>query len=401
MQPAKRTVDLRRANRQVVLRHLYFNSPLSRLDLSQQVGLSSATVTNVVSDLLEAGVVKERGVAESEGGRPRTLLVVNPRHGYLVGVDVGETHVQLELFDLTLRNQSTARYVLTAEDNAPERYAERIGEGLTELLAQTRIKATQVLGVGIGVPGVVERMDSVNVSAPMWGWRNVPLIDMLAAKVKHPIYLDNGVKAMALAESWFGAGRGVDNLVVVLIGTGVGAAVITQGTLYRGASNSAGEWGHSKIMLNGRACRCGSVGCVEAYVGAPGIIATLRDLDSNSPLLSESDQLSTLGKLARALEQNDSIALETLRATTHYLGVGVANLVNLFNPERIVIGGWAGLQIGEALMRDLPGYVSCYALPSPMKAVQIDLCQFGEDAVCMGAACLVLDSFLNGEHAAK
>lgn len=398
MNSPKRTIDLRRNNRQTLLKSLFFHGSASRVALSQHSGLSPATVTNVVAELLEEGVVLETGLAESEGGRPRTILAVNPEFGYFVGVDLGETHVNLELFDLALHNRGAVRHILSAEDNAPEAYVAHIAAGLSELQARANPSGKPILGVGIGVPGVVERNPSVTVSAPIWDWQGVPLLDLLEQKISHPIFLDNGAKAMTLAESWFGAGRGIQNLAVILIGTGIGAGFITDGTLYRGATNSAGEWGHTTIVLDGRACRCGSQGCLEAYAGAPGLRATLGELSADSPLLAFENQLSFVNQLSGAIEQGDTAALALISTTAHYLGAGVANLINLFNPERILIGGWVGMQIGKAILPELTQYASRYSLPPALRPVQIDLCQFGQDAICMGAACLALAEFLAGNY---
>ncbi|NWF69779.1 MAG: ROK family protein [Chloroflexi bacterium] len=395
----RRTIDLRSINRQTALRWLYFEGPMSRLELSQRTGLSVATVTNLVTELLKEEIVIEIGQVESEGGRPRTLMTVNPQYGCFVGVDVGETHIQLELFDLALRKQNTVRYLLPAQDNAPQTYVDYIAAGLQELVAAQTTARAMILGVGIGLPGMVERNGGHMVSSPIWKWQNVAFGDLLTAKIDRPIYLDNGAKAMTLAESWFGAGRGYDNLITVLIGTGIGSGIITGGSLYRGPTNSAGEFGHTLVVLDGRACRCGSFGCLETYAGAPGIIATLRELAPGSPLLDANqranNQLAVLNSIVQAAAAGDSAALKTLRITAHYLGAAIANLVNLFNPEKIVVGGWAGLEIGDFILDDLRAHVNRYALPLSRTAVQIDLCHLGQDAICMGAACLILDEFLS------
>lgn len=200
---------------------------------------------------------------------------------------------------------------------------------------------------------------------------------------------------MALAESWFGAGRGVKDMVAILIGTGVGAGIITKGSLYRGATNSAGEWGHTKIAADGRACRCGSKGCLEAYVGAPGILASLQEAEQNQ-LAIRDDPVKALVELLQAYENKEPGATQVLHQTAQYLGIGIANLVNLFNPELIVIGGWAGLLMGKVILDDVVGIVKEYALPLSMDELHIGLCQYGQDAVCIGAACLVLEEFLSG-----
>jgi len=313
---------------------------------------------------------------------------------------VGETHVQLDLFDLALNKQGTVKYLVSPEKNSPQTYIEHIVKGLDDLLSTHDLKPEAILGVGIGLPGMVEHGKIHKVSSPIWKWQSVAFGELLKARISIPIYLDNGAKAMTLAETWFGAGRGHKNLITILIGTGIGSGIITDGNLYRGPSNSAGEFGHTIIVLDGRACRCGSQGCLEAYAGAPGIIATLRELAPNSPLLEVDDisdnQLAILHSMVQAAEAGDVPAAQTLRVTAHYVGASIANLVNLFNPEMIVVGGWAGLEIGQAILDDLRGYLNRYALPLSRNAVQVDLCELGQDAICMGAACLILDQVLSG-----
>ncbi len=388
--------DLRRRNRRVVLQRLYVDGHMSRLDISQHSGLSAATVTNVVAELLAEGIVVEAGSEESEGGRPRTILAINPAYGYFVGVDVGETLVQIEIFDLTLRSLRTVTHPLTAADNRPASVVHHIVTGLDSVLADASIRPDDVIGVGVGVPGVVERAGDVRVHAPSWGWQAVPLMAMLDEQIDLPIALDNGAKAMAQAELWFGAGRGVDDLAVLLVGTGIGAGIITQGALYRGATNGAGEWGHTTLALDGRLCRCGSHGCLEAYAGAPGIMASLREASPRSPLIGDDDdQEETIVALAAAAGRGDPIAVRVLEETTHYLGAGIANLINLFNPRRIVIGGWVGQHIGPYILPRLREVVARYALGQPLGAAAIVPGQLGPDAVAMGAATLALDIFLS------
>lgn len=374
---------------------------MSRLELGHRSDLSAATVTNVVAELLAEGIVVEAGSEESDGGRPRTILAINPAYGYFVGVDVGETVVCIELFDLTLRSLRTVTHPLTATDNRPVTVVRHIVAGLDSVLAAAAVRPDNVIGIGIGVPGVVERAGGaggVLVHAPSWGWQAVPLMAMLDEQITLPIALDNGAKAMAQAELWFGAGRGVDDLAVLLIGTGIGAGIITQGALYRGATNGAGEWGHTTLALDGRLCRCGSRGCLEAYAGAPGIMVSLRAASPRSLLFKDGDdgddQEGTIMALVAAAVRGDPVAVRVLEDTTHYLGAGIANLINLFNPRRIVVGGWVGQLVGPYILPRLREVVARYALGQLLSAAAVVPGQLGPDAVAMGAATLALDVFL-------
>jgi glucokinase-like ROK family protein len=395
MKSPQRTEDLRQQNRLAVMRLLFLEGPMSRLEVSRRASLSPGTVTHVASQLLADGLIMEGGQVLSDGGRPRELLEVNPGYGCLVGVDLGETHVQLEAFDLAWRKLGSVRTLLGPQDKAPDRYLDLIAAGLDQLTAAGEIDRRSILGVGVGVPGVVEHNGQVRIAAPMWGWRSTEFLSSLESRIGLPVYIDNGAKAMTLAEAWFGAGRGVQDLAVILIGTGIGAGVITRGMLYRGSTNSAGEWGHTKITLDGRACRCGSHGCLEAYASATGILTSLGEFGGN-PIPPGQNQLESLKIILAAYQQGDAAAVQTLQQTAHYLGIGLANLVNSFNPEMIVIGGWAGLLLGESVMDEVTRFLRQYALPPSVESLRIGLCQLGEDAICMGAGCLVLQEILNG-----
>src|SRR5260370_29806784 len=265
MKVSKPTVEgLRRINRCTVGRQSYLNWSVSRQELSQCSGLSSATVTNVGVELIQEGIVVEAGLEESQGGRPRSILTVDPNYGCFIGVDVGETLTQIELFDLTLRKLGAAAYPLALNENHPKQVVQRILQGLEAVLVESSITQENVIGIGIGVPGLVEQSEHGSVYAPSWGWHNVPLVTLLQEHIQMPIYLDNGAKAMAQAESMFGAGRGVEHFAVFLLGVCISPGLIAHGSLYRVATNTAGEWGHTLIVLDGLLCRCGLHVCLEA-----------------------------------------------------------------------------------------------------------------------------------------
>jgi len=197
---------------------------------------------------------------------------------------------------------------------------------------------------------------------------------------------------------WFGAGRGVRHAAIVLLGTGVGAAIFTDGSLYRGATSSAGELGHTSVVVGGRHFRCGANGCLEAYVGSGAILERWAQM-SGQPRTADQDEEATLEALLSGTE-GDGAASKLLDETALYIGVGIANLVNLFNPERIVIGGWVGLLLGPALLPRIRDAASAQALNYPFGRVSIELGRLGSDAVALGAATLVAEQFLTHGDAA-
>lgn len=388
--------DIRRGNRNEVLRHVIASSPVSRQELAAVTGLSLATVANLVGELLDRGVLVEVGFEDSEGGRPRGLVAMRADGGALIGVDVAETHIHVELFDLSLRLLDRAEEPLTPQDTEPEQVVGRIVSGVRTVLERTGVAPTLVFGVGVSMPGQVEREGGLSVYNPAkgWNWHDVPLRELLAQRLEFPIYLDNPLMASTVAELWFGAARGCQDVVVVSLGTGVGAGIAVAGALYRGATNTAGEWGHSLLVLDGRACHCGAMGCVEAYVSAAGIVQTLREVEPDSPLLHD-DHAATLAALARALAKGDPAATETVRLTARYLGIAVGNLINVLNPQVIVLSSWVATRLGDALLTEMRGAVAERALPRPLEGTRIMLCPITNNPVSLGAATFALEGALS------
>ena len=382
---------LRRRNRSVLLSRLFLDGPLTRQDLTVSTGLSQAAVSNVVGDLIDDGLVTEVGTVDSDGGRPRVMLQVAPRFALVVGVDVGETRVRVELFDLAMTLLAAADYPIDPGKPDPDTVVGHILAGLESVIDSAQVASSEILGVGIGVSGVVEQGRQVIVHAQTLGWDAVELERLLRQGTDLPLHIDNGAKTLGQAEMWFGAGRGARHAVFALVGSGVGAAVVTGGVTYRGASSSAGEWGHTTLVYGGRACRCGARGCLEAYVGAGAIIDRYREASGDLPVPGAGEEAQLRGLVADA--ERSPVARRVLDETASYLGAGVGSLINLFNPERIVLGGWAGVALGAKLPA-IRQAAAAHALRQPFQQASIELCELGVDAVALGAATLPIARLL-------
>ncbi|MEW2493651.1 ROK family protein [Streptomyces nodosus] len=386
--------DIRTANRSEVLRRIIAHSPASRQELAAATGLSLATVATLVGELLDLRMITEVGFEDSAGGRPRGLVAVDASGGVLIGVDIAETYVRVELFDLALTLRARDDQGMRPGENRPEQVVARVVAGVGAVLARAGAAASRVLGIGVGVPGQIDRDRGVCAYAANWDWHEVPLLELLAEHLAHPLYLDNPLRACTVAELWFGAARGCEDAVVVNLGTGVGAGLALGGGLHRGVSNSAGEWGHTTLVPGGRPCHCGNHGCVEAYAGAPGIMRSLRELDPGSPLLHPEDQTATIDALARGVAARDPVALEVVRITAGHLGTGIADLVNLLNPEVVVLSSWVAATLGEPLLDEVRKAVGRHALGRPFAATEIVLSPVPTDPVCLGAATFALEGAL-------
>jgi predicted NBD/HSP70 family sugar kinase len=374
--------DVRRANRASLLTDLFHGGRQSRQQLGDTTALSQASVSNLIGEMIDEGLVEEAGLVGSDGGRPRALLRVAPGYGYVVGADVGETRVLVELYDLAMSRLGVAQYTLDGDGGNSQEVAARLGDGLDAVVSEAGVDHTEVLGFGVGVAGVVDQSGDAIVYSQTTGWDGIPLGAMLRENTDVPVFVENGAKTVGQAEMWFGAGRGARHAVIVLLGTGVGAAVVMDGHSYRGANSNAGEWGHTTLVYDGDVCRCGARGCLEAYIGADTVNRRLAEATGQ-----EYDP-TLLVRMLAADAAIEGAAAEVLAQTVGYLGAGIAGLVNLFSPERIVLGGRAGLPLGERFLTDIRAAAARNALRQPYSKTRIDLCQLGPDAVAMGAATL-------------
>ncbi|MGW8376671.1 ROK family protein [Streptomyces sp. ODS28] len=391
--------DIRTANRYRLLRQVIAEAPVARPRLAAATGLSQATVATLASELCALGLLTESGSEESAGGRPRALLSPDRRGGVLVGVDVAETYVHAQVYDLTFAVLAEA-----AETLHPGEPGSRDPEAVTELLAATVHAAVdkagapqdRVLGTGVSMPGVLDRARGVSLHAANWGWHDVPLLDLLSRRLSHPLWLDGPLGAAALAELWFGAARDREHAVVVNLGTGVGAGLVVGGEVHRGRDGSAGEWGHTPLVPGGRPCSCGNHGCLEAYAGAPGILRTLREVAPDSPLAHPGDQSATIAALGSALAAETPVpeAAEVLRRTAHALGTALSGLVNLLNPEVVVLGSWVAAELGRPLLDSVRAVVEEHALRHPLSGTEFALCGLSASPVALGAAALALEGHL-------
>ncbi|MFC9179041.1 ROK family protein [Streptomyces sp. NPDC057107] len=407
----RRTVrDLRRGNRARVLQRLYFDGPLSRQELGPATGLSSGSISNVVAELAAEGLLQEAGIVDSDGGRPRTLLRVAPDGGLLIGIDIGETRVRVELFDLSLTELARTERLLAQHGYDVDRIVAHVRTGVADVLRDAGADPHRLLGIGVGVPGIIEREGpegpdgrrTAVVHGQTIGWQAVPFEQLLREAVdvppEVPLFIDNGAKTLGRAEMWFGGGRGAGAAAIALIGSGVGACVDHGDILAEDRTSLALEWGHTTIRLRGRRCRCGSIGCLEAYAGAEALRERWRE--AGGPLPEDADDETALAALLAAAypppggPAPDRIALSLLDETAECLGAALADLVNLFLPERILLGGWAGLLLGPHLLPEIRRYAGEYALRHAAARTTIEMGRLGPDAVTVGAATLPLADFL-------
>ncbi|MCU1525295.1 MAG: hypothetical protein JWO18_2189 [Microbacteriaceae bacterium] len=382
--------DVRQRNRRQALRSIILSGQTSRAALAQESGLSVASVTNLATELIAEGLVIEAGSVASRGGRPVTLLAPNPAGGYLLGADVGERGVAVELFDLSM-TRVDREFRGGREGETLDTIIQDLREALDALRDRNADAWNHMVGMGLGLPGIVEwDADGRQVLyAQSLGWPAIPVTDLVSHDI--PIFAENGAKTLAMAELWDGAARGVDEALIVLLGRGVGLGIVSDGQLAHGLTSSAGEWGHLKIVRNGRACRCGGRGCVEAYLGADAILDSWRDAGGSF----EGSGWRAIGELFDAERAGDPVAIGVVDELVATLASALGGLVNLTNPQRVVIGGWVGLRLMESLAERVEAAIRAEALDRPGGQFELVACRFGGDTVALGAAMMPLGALMN------
>ncbi|MFM9610388.1 ROK family transcriptional regulator [Streptomyces niveiscabiei] len=386
--------DLRGENRFAVLHALFDLGPSSRQELARHTGLSQATVTTLVGEFLAQGVLviaaRERGGV----GRPYERLAIDPDRGRIVGVDVAETYVDATVYDLTLGVLGQGEVALDEHENGQGYVVDGIVSAIGRAVEAGGVARERIVGVGVSMPGHVHPGAGVSVFAPNWAWHDVRIEELLAARLELPVHVDNPLKAVALSEMWFGVGRSVDSMAVVNLGTGVGVGLALGGSLIRGATNNAGEWGHTLLELDGRPCRCGRRGCVEAYVGAAGLEATLAAIAPDHPALRRRGQRDFVVAVAEGLAAGDPAVAELLARTARYLGAALGDLVNLLNVPTVTLTGWMSRALAERLVPAVREELPRHVLPGSLPGLTVQASPVPGNAVALGMAAFTLEGFL-------
>ena len=303
------------------------------------------------------------------------------RHEYIIGVDLGGTNIVVGAMSADGKHHHAMRSIPTSAELGAEGVADRIVgliEGvLLDTIAQTKAQRRDFIGVGIGAPGPLDRDKGIVIVAPNLGWRNFPLRDRIAERLDLPATLDNDANCATVGEWWQGAAKGATNVIGMTIGTGIGGGLILDGKLFHGSSDVAGEIGHTTIDLNGRHCKCGNYGCLEAYASGPAIATRAREVlvreETASLLPSLVDgrlEAITAETVYRAAQKGDAVASEIVRDTARYLGAGIANLLNILNADVVVVAGGV-TQAGDALFVPLRAEVRRRAFRPAVDATQI------------------------------
>ena len=313
---------------------------------------------------------------------------------YVVGVDMGGTKILSAVIDAEGNILGTAK-VPTKADAGTSVVIDRIADSIQKAIGKSGINAASIEAVGIGAPGPLDPKTGVVIFAPNLGWRDVPLKTELEARIGIQTFVDNDVNVGTLGEHVFGAGQGVQNVVGIFVGTGIGGGIILQGELFHGASKTAGEIGHIIVKAGGPKCGCGTRGCLEALASRTAMAKQFQKAilkqgkKSVISKLTDGD-LSAIrsGVLAKAVRANDKLTLKVFKRVTKYLGIGIGSIVNFLNPEMIVLGGGVVEALDDTFLDDIRAAAKKYALPNTLDGVEIVQAKLGDNSGILGAAAL-------------
>ena len=365
----------------------FATSGISRTDLAEEMGLTRAAVTLIVNDLLENGVILEAESRAIPNGRPPVVLEINPKRGLVAAVDMGATHVNIALADFSAKIIEETSLPFDIKQG-PQVCLAEVRRILQELLDRYGISISEIMAVGVGVPGPVIKDAGMVMSPPiMPGWDRYPIRQTLEEAWGCPVSLNNDAELGALGEWAYGAGRGEKNLAFIKVGSGIGAGLIINQQIYGGTTGSAGEIGHITIEENGPLCTCGNHGCMEAFAGGNAIAIQARKmvqtgkrtLLSNIPL-----ENITAREVAESARRGDLPSQEIIMRAGTFIGIAIAGVVNLFNPSAVIIGGGVA-QAGDLLTTSIRQAVRDRSLHASEQSVHITTAMLGQRSSLIGA----------------
>jgi glucokinase-like ROK family protein len=398
---------IKELNKSITMNLIREKSPISRTQISSESGLNKATVSSLIDELISEGLVVELGPGHSSVGRRPVMLGFNGNAGYAIGVELGVDYIRVLAMNLAGEVTSFKEIPLSSSETTAKDTAhtitstgtstntsttnvldvvKSIADCITDITSNLPSSSVGIIGVGIGVPGLVDFSQGIVLNAPNLQWEDVPLRAYLEANIHLPIFIDNEANAGALAEQLFGKGKDVSDFVYLSIGTGIGTGIIVNGNLVRGNEGTAGEFGHMVIEAQGLRCSCGNRGCLEMYASEKALVTKYKQI---------SGLFRTGKEIISELSSGDSSALEAIQSIGQYLGTGIHNIINGLNPALIVIGNRMS-EADDWLLRPIEQVIRNSGSKFYRSKVKVETSSLGRNATARGAASLIINQYFSG-----
>ena len=382
---------MRAQHSRLLLNLLWTEREISRADLSRRTGLSRSTISAIVHDLLSTGLVKEARAGVSTGGRRPIILEFQDEASFIVGIELGATHISCVLTDLRCKVKACWSVSAAVRDE-PQIALDKMVTGVRAVMDAAAVEPSRLLGIGVAVPSPIDSRrpgELLPLLVPKWQGYNIA--KHLEQSFSLPVFIDNDANLGALAELWWGAGADVRNLLYIKVATGIGAGLIIERRICRGSGGIAGEIGHTAIDSSGVRCVCGLNGCLTTFIGTQFLLARAAEHARASG--DKRPPPRTLDEVVDAALRGEPAAVELIRYTGQRLGIGVANMLNLLNPETVVLAGGI-TRTGDLLVNAVRATVAKMSLAESISHADIRVSALDEWGIAVGAATLVLESAL-------
>ncbi|MDX8045129.1 ROK family transcriptional regulator [Gracilibacillus sp. S3-1-1] len=375
-------------NKSIVLNKIRTEGSISRAQIAKETQLTPPTVGSIVKELLAQGLIKESQLGASQGGRKPTMLVLNTKGFYIIGIDVGPAAVRFIISDLSgsIVDEMEQAITHSIQKNS---FLSMLTNGVEQLMQ--RHKSLQFIGIGVAMHGVVDAETGMSIFAPNLNLRNLPIKEYLENAFHLEVKVENDAKLLALGEAWFNNQMTNKSMIAVNVGRGIGAGIVINGQLYSGEHGIAGEIGHMMIDLHGEKCTCGNNGCLQTIASGPAIAERMVELleEGNPSSLASYQEPVTAEMIHKEATKGDRLAKEVLNETGTYLGIALTNLIHVFNPSAIIIGG--GVAKAEAfILQPIKETIRSKAISEQAKNTPVLLASLGEYGSSLGAVALIL-----------
>ncbi len=371
---------VKKENKALVLKTIQERAPISRATIANVTGLNKGTVSSLVSELIDEKLIHESGTGKSSGGRRPVMLLLNETAGFTISIDLGVKSILGVLTDLR-GNILSEKKIRFKKENLDEvlTLLYQLIDGLKNVAPKSEYG---IVGIGVGVPGVVTTEGEI-LLAPNLGWKKVPLQQILFDHYKVPVTVENEANAGAYGEKVYGVGQMSNELVYTSISIGIGVGLILEGKLYKGLRGFSGELGHMTIEKDGADCRCGNQGCWELYASEQALLDQAETAGFNDV---------TVEQLIEAADQGDTKAIQLLENVGDYLGVGITNIIHIFNPEQVVVGNTLR-QAKKYIMPAIERRIEKNAIGFNKNDVQLNVAKLKKHSTVMGMAAFNIEKF--------
>ena len=390
---------LKKLNRMTIINIIRDNELISRQQIAELTGLTPAAITGIIRELIMLGFVTEVGLGESQGGRRPVKLKFNCGAGYVIGMEVTRQEIAIAVADL--KNYPTGINRKSVDMSHPELAIQQLVAMAKEIISSDEYQEKKLFGIAIAFPGLLQVKEGIIKRSVNLGgaWNGFPLRTVLENELGLPVFIENNPKVATMGEKWFGGGMDSKNLIYLNMGEGISAGIMLDDTIIQGAQGFAGQIGHTIMIEQGPLCNCGNRGCLEAICGIP---ALLRKAIEELPFIDSQDALRKQYEATSQLHINDiikialleeSYAREILRQAAQYVALATANLINVFNPDEVFIGGKLAAA-GEIFIVEFRQIISSHVFPEIGEATTIRISKLGGDSGVVGACALALKKLL-------